>query len=455
MPSVLVLGAGPAGAAAALFLARRGHAVMVLDRDPISAVSSAESERESVPHARQGHTFLALGTRVLREEAPDLFDKLVQQGAQAIPLQHDPVHCNLLTRRSLFEQVLRSALLSEPGVTVVAKTGATNVLLEARSGNPVPHAYALATSHGVLEADLIIDAGGRRSPLPRWLRGLGVKLPLQRDSTTSFYLTRHYRLRRGAYFPSVRVPIVTALEYAAVVAFPEDDGHFQLTIQLDVRDPLKHRLRSGQIFERFLAQLPTVAPWLEAGTAQSEPEPVGSVGNCRRYLFHDAPVLTGVLALGDAAVCTNPTAGRGVALALHHARALARLLDDGYDAVRRPGTLSERWESTTTRLLGPWLQSQTQLDRDRCSQVRACLAGKPWRAANDMASRLATAFSASKDCPIVGAAGERLFNLLATPDEILRDRELLRRLLRVANGAPDMTRQGLPRALCERLVNLP
>src|SRR5438128_4090925 len=101
-PSVVVLGAGPAGATAALFLLRRGHRVTILHCNPQPTLLLEQWERPHLPHTRQGHSFLALGTQVLGEEAPDLVDKLIAAGARRITLQHDSTHWNLLSRRLLF-----------------------------------------------------------------------------------------------------------------------------------------------------------------------------------------------------------------------------------------------------------------------------------------------------------------------------------------------------------------
>ena len=68
---------------------------------------------------------------------------------------------------------------------------------------------------------------------------------------------------------------------------------------------------------------------------------------------------------------------------------------------------------------------------------------------NDITGRVANGLVALRDCHVVGAAAERLFNLLSTPDEIYRDREIMRRVLRQSHSAaPRLSRLGpIPRGI--------
>jgi flavin-dependent dehydrogenase len=65
------------------------------------------------------------------------------------------------------------------------------------------HVRGVRTTRGVvIEADLLIDAMGRRSKLADWLKDVGARAPHEEASAARFaYYTRHYRARDG------RVPI--------------------------------------------------------------------------------------------------------------------------------------------------------------------------------------------------------------------------------------------------------
>lgn len=434
--SVVVLGAGPAGAATALFLARRGHEVTVLDSNPLPPPLTEHWPRRFSPHTRQGHIFLALGTRVLSEEAPDLVRKLIAAGAHQVALPHDSTNWNLLARRRLFDAVVLEALANEPRVRLLCETPVAGLLIKQSARTASPHVFGVRTADGEITGDLVIDAGGWRSPVPGWLAAAQVQLNIFDDPTCFFYLTQHYRLRSGAAFPSVRVPILVPLDFATVLVFPEDDDHFQLSVQLDLADPTRRALRQRGILERFLAAVPKIVPWLEAGEPISETEATASVGNCRKQTFDGRPRVTGLLMVGDAAMHTNPSAARGVALGLAHARSLADLLERADNGDFDPLQLVECWEQATAKLFDPWLQSQIRIDRERRIQIRSSIEGRPWKKNDALSARITNGLVALRDCPTVGAAGDRLFNLLSTPEEIYSDREVMRLVFREARLDP-------------------
>lgn len=453
MSSVVVLGAGPSGAAAALFLARRGHEVTILDSEPLPPPLPEQWQRRNAFRTRQGHSFLALGTRVLSEEAPDVVDGLLAAGGRRVALRHDPSHWNLLARRRLFDAVMLAALSKEPGVSLLAGTAATGLLTRRASATAPPHVFGLKTCEGDVTGDVVVDAGGWRSPVPRWLAADRAELKIFDDPTCFFYVTRHYQLRGGASFPSVRVPILAALEYATVLAFPEDNGHCQLTVQLDLADPSRRALRQPATFERFLAAVPLIVPWLEAVEPLSDPEPTASVGNCRKLNVTDRPQVTGLLMVGDAALHTNPSAARGVALALAHAQALANVLTAAEERRDNPARLAEVWEQMTSQLFDPWLNSQIQIDRERRALVRLSIEGCAGDGSKGLSGRLADGLTALRDCDVVGAAGDRLFNMLSTPEEVYRDREVMRRVLReTRSGSRDPKPAGPSRREYESLI---
>jgi hypothetical protein len=84
----VVLGAGPAGCSAALALARRGHDVVLIDRDEPPEVAGVSADeifqtwsRSAVGQFRQPHNFLGLGRTILRDAIPDVYADLFAKGA--------------------------------------------------------------------------------------------------------------------------------------------------------------------------------------------------------------------------------------------------------------------------------------------------------------------------------------------------------------------------------------
>ena len=315
MARVAVIGAGPAGTAIALFAARRGHTVVVVDRDKAPAADGPGAPpwpERSVPQAAQGHTFLGLATRILRDEAGDVVTALAAAGAHESPLLHHPHESNLLVRRLVFEQTFRRVATREPGVTMLDGVLATGLLTRG-DVDGIPRVAAVATAEGTIDADVVVDACGGRPPSLAALRQAGIRAPCRSRHAPRFvYMTRRYRLRRGRRFPAVDVPLLATLDYVTVLAFPEDRGHCQLTVVLAAEDPCRRRLRDGDVFDRFLSCVPFAEPWLTSAEAVSAPESVAGVHN-RWYRLVDrrGPVVAGLVLIGDAAMQTNPTAARG------------------------------------------------------------------------------------------------------------------------------------------------
>ena len=83
---VCVIGAGMAGLACALFLARAGHLVTLVERDAAPRPAYADAaltawSRPGVPQWGNGHAFHGLSRRVLSESAPDILEALAAAGA--------------------------------------------------------------------------------------------------------------------------------------------------------------------------------------------------------------------------------------------------------------------------------------------------------------------------------------------------------------------------------------
>jgi 2-polyprenyl-6-methoxyphenol hydroxylase-like FAD-dependent oxidoreductase len=122
---VLILGGGVSGLAASLMLAREGHEVTVLERDPQVVPASGEEaweswSREGVIQFRQAHMLTAGGREVLEDALPDVLEALVAAGAVRFdplalkpPSASDPAggeddgrFVTYNARRPVFERVL-------------------------------------------------------------------------------------------------------------------------------------------------------------------------------------------------------------------------------------------------------------------------------------------------------------------------------------------------------------
>src|SRR5262245_28227008 len=80
----IVVGGGVGGLGSALPLARAGHRVTLLERDPIPPAAAPgeafRTERQGAPQSHQTHGFLARLQVLLRDRFPDVLDRLLALG---------------------------------------------------------------------------------------------------------------------------------------------------------------------------------------------------------------------------------------------------------------------------------------------------------------------------------------------------------------------------------------
>jgi hypothetical protein len=93
MRRTVIVGAGVAGLATALLLARNGREVLVLERDP-APVPAADDElwgwpRPGTPQARLGHVFFPGFRTLLAERAPDVLEAAWAAGAVPVDFAAD------------------------------------------------------------------------------------------------------------------------------------------------------------------------------------------------------------------------------------------------------------------------------------------------------------------------------------------------------------------------------
>ena len=155
----------------------------------------------------------------------------------------------------------------------------------------------------------------------------------------------------------------------------------------------------------------------------------GTVNRIRAIVRAGVPVATGVLSVGDAWACTNPSLGRGVTLGLMHAAIVAEAVADH---VKDPFTLALEHDRLTRQRLLPWYRNTVYLDNQRITQIAAVIEGR----------------SPRQDVPDL--AGAPLRDLLAA---MTWDADVFRAYLEmIAMLAPPqeiMTRPGLARKITE------
>lgn len=347
---VIVVGAGPAGLFCSIALARRGHRVAVVDRDP-GPSPSGRWRRRGVMQFDHAHTFRAPVVAALREEIPGAIEALAAVGARIAPGPGGALLC----RRSTLERELHRIAAGQAGLTRYVGTVDRPEFAGGRVAGVV-------VDGRVLTGDLVIDASGRAG---RYLRGLRPE-PVGADCG-AVYATRQYRANAGATTAPVNSPIGLSLSMSgyAAIAFVHDAGTFSVTLVHDGTDPRLRRLRDDAVFEAAVGAVPQLCEWIDPRHAHPLTQVLtgGRVYNSyRAQLAEDGrPCLPGLISVGDAVCTTTPLAGRGVTLAFLQAAALLRILDDG-DEIDSAEVRFAAWCDQHVR---PWFADHLDVDGDR------------------------------------------------------------------------------------------
>lgn len=469
MPRITVLGAGVCGLAAAMLLARDGHDVTVLERDPAPAPDTLDEaltswERGGVTQFRQAHYVHPRGREVLDECLPDVREALAAAGAYQFdvlggmpptitdrtPRPGDERFATITARRPVVEWVLARAAQAEPGVEI--HRGVAVEALTARSYDGTPHVTGVRTDRGdELLGDLVVDAGGRRSPLPRLLAAVGARPPLEQAEDSGFiYYTRFFRSRDGKR-PEYRAAPLSPMPSFSVLTLPGDNDTWSVTLYISAGDrPLK-ALRHTENWDTVLAACPRHAHWADAEPLTDVLAMGGVVDRYRRMVVDGEPVATGVVMLGDAWACTNPSLGRGITLGLMHAR---RLRDFVRYHLEHRVEMAEVWDTVTEVELTPWYRATVTDDRARRAALEADRAGAapPPLPGGDagILARLPRAAIADAD---LFRAFLSIRSCLTLPEEVLARPGLAERVLELSRDTGPAPRLGPDRAQLLALLN--
>jgi 2-polyprenyl-6-methoxyphenol hydroxylase-like FAD-dependent oxidoreductase len=454
----VVLGGGVAGLAAARMLARHHPRVVVLERDVRSDVAAPEEafrswRRGGVPQLRHSHAFLARLRLVLLAHMPDVLERLRASGVREIaladmappdigfrdaPADEDVVL--LACRRTTFEWALRESVRVRPGVELREGVKVSGLLEGQRAGGR-PHVRGVRLADGTdIPAALVVDALGRRSPVPGWLAALGGPVPRERsDETGIFYYTRFYRLRRGRAPKGTTGLVAGDLGWVKIAVFPGDADTFSVTVGAPVEDTGLKDLADPGRFERFIGAFPQIVPWRARGVSVpigGKDTPVLVMGQLRnrlrRFVDAEGPLAPGLLVVGDAAYHSNPIYGRGCSQALVQ----VALLDEALGRhPRDPAAAAVLLHRLSEAQIRPFWDAAVASDRRARGDRRVPPPGNPLAYLTVMAQEAFGWFvergmlPATRVDPVVFRGLLRVFHMLEAPERLARDPELVLRSL--------------------------
>jgi 2-polyprenyl-6-methoxyphenol hydroxylase-like FAD-dependent oxidoreductase len=346
--TAVVLGGSLAGLCAARVLADHCERVTVVERDELP---DAVVDRAGVPQGRHVHAMLERGRQELEQLFPGFRAWVGARGALELNFGTEFAvlrqtcwqprrpyrRTGLFLSRPLVDAAARHFLGQHRNVTVRPRTEVTGLMA---AGGPLRIAgvRVRARDGGAeenLAADLVIDASGRSSKAPEWLRALGIEPP-EETVVDSFcgYSTRWFQAPPPERWPKEwwwkgiwLDPDLTAPpnELTAGIVSPCEGERWIVTIG-GIGGNYPPTDEAG--FMAALARLRS--PILARSVALATPiSPVycnRMMANRFRHYEKWASALPGLVAVGDAACAFNPVYGQGMSTAAMSARLLGEQL---------------------------------------------------------------------------------------------------------------------------------
>ena len=303
-----VIGAGPAGAATALFAARSGRRVILVDRQsfPRDKPCGEGLMPSGVPVLRQ----LGLDDQVVGRGAPPLNGvQFGLDGGREVAVPFPPHHgeqAGLGVRRLEFDAQLIDMVTREQNIDfrprVQARTVCSNM-----------DGVTVSTSSGEVRTRHLVAADGLRSAIRHQLGWTIGPRPPHRYGIVS-----HWAIG-GPVDPWVRITFSPGLElYEGPVS-----GNQRMIGLLCYQERMREF--AGQLAQRYRDVVYQLRPQLRNA------EQVGSVAAVGPFWYRARTVADrGVFLVGDAAGFTDPITGEGIATGLRQARALVAALDSRY-----------------------------------------------------------------------------------------------------------------------------
>jgi 2-polyprenyl-6-methoxyphenol hydroxylase-like FAD-dependent oxidoreductase len=441
-------------------LGRDGHEVTVLERDAAPPTDPEQAwdgwERRGVNQFRMLHYFAPRFRGVMEANAPEVVRALEDAGARLVnPMREAPaevtggfresdaVYDSVTARRPIAEAAIAGVVEANENVTIRRGVAVDGLITGDSTGDGIPHVIGVRTDAGdELHADIVIDAGGRRSSLPKLLTEVGARAPIEEQEDCGFvYYGRHFRSGDGSV-PAMFGPLLMQYESASILTLPADNGTWGVGVIVSAKDAAVRGLKDVDTWSRTVKGYPLAAHWLDGEPIDDGIAIMAKIEDRHRtFVIDGKPVATGVLALADSWACTNPSVGRGISIGVIHAAELRHLLED---PPSDPVELSRSWHDATMDAVEPWYRGTLSFDQGRLAQIHAEIDGKPFEPEPEYEMTMALMTAANKDPEMLRTFLD-IAGVIAAPEEVFARPGLFEKVIELGGGWRDEQLPGLSR----------
>ena len=365
----LVVGGSLAGLLAARVLSDHFEKVTLIERDTFLRTTET---RRGIPQGNHVHALMPRGCQIMESLFPGLQNEMVSCGVLRLDLAKDIAwltpegwgvkfesNLELLSfTRPLLDLIVRLRLTNDPRIQVMENSQAIRLMEGERNRTAGVLVSEGSSQAKELPADLVVDATGRASRAPEWLRQLGYEAPDETVVDAHIgYASRIYRIPANfnADWTCTLVQTAPPERKRGGILFAVEGNRWLLTLIGGGRDyPPKdeeaflefaHSLEDSTIYHAIRKAEPLTAIKVHRGTEN----------RLRRFdKLADQP--ENFVVIGDGFCAFNPVYGQGMTIAAMEAMALDECLDE-----RRTENLASRFHKRLGKITDPpWMMATSQ-----------------------------------------------------------------------------------------------
>ncbi|HEY6331318.1 MAG TPA: FAD-dependent oxidoreductase [Blastocatellia bacterium] len=363
----IVIGGSMAGLLAARVLSDHFREVTLIERDEIA---SSARPRKAVPQGRHVHVLMHSGIQVIDRLFPDLLASMQQSArivrsdaSQDFRWRHFGVwkaRFNsgiemVFMYRPSFEWKVASRVLAVSNIKVISGRDVTGyAAVASRERVTGVRISSGSGAEEIVDADLIVDASGRGSQTPKWLRELGLPAPPEaRVEINIGYASRIFARPKNLTDapPLFVVPRPPATRAGAI--FPIEDNRWMVTLAGWLAD---YPPETEKEFLEFAAtvEVPDLHRYLEHSIPLTPIVTHKFPASVWRRYDKLSQLPKSLVVLGDALCSFNPVYAQGMTVASLESMALDRCLR----TLEREADVSEishRFHRAAARIVAnPW-----------------------------------------------------------------------------------------------------